>query len=89
MVPLTEDAGEEAVEFQGSVVFKPSLTVFLAIRRPPKDLLPPECSLRASEVGTDLRAVRVNRRGAFGEIALPRRCMGEVGFVAAIWDAAR
>ena len=25
-------------------------------------------------------AVRVYRRGAFGEIALPRRCLGEVGF---------
>ena len=32
-------------------------------------------------VGTDLRAVRHLRRGAFGEIALPRRCSGKAGFV--------
>jgi hypothetical protein len=43
----------------------------------------------ASEVGTDLRAVRHRRRGAFGEIALPRRCVGEVAFVAGIQDVAR
>ena len=32
-------------------------------------------------VRTDLRAVQLCRRGAFGEIALPRRCLGEVGFM--------
>ena len=42
-----------------------------------------------SEVGTDLRAVRVCRRGAFGEIALPRRCSGEAEFVAGTQDVAR
>ena len=30
----------------------------------------------ASEVGTDLRAVRHRRRGAFGEIALPPEVRG-------------
>jgi len=40
---------------------------------------PPGCSPRTSEVGTDLRAVRVCGPGAFGEIALLRRCLGEVG----------
>ena len=42
-----------------------------------------------SEVGTDLRAVRVCRRGAFGEIALPRKCPGEAEFVSAIQDVIR
>jgi len=40
---------------------------------------PPGCSPRTSEVGTDLRAVRVCGPGALGEIALPRRCLGVVG----------
>ncbi len=35
-------------------------------------------SLRVpSQVGTDLRAVRPHRRAAFGEIALPRKRVGE------------
>jgi len=51
-----------------------------------------------SEVGTDLRAVRVCdgpitaavrvcRRGAFGEIALSRRCSGKAEFVESPRDA--
>jgi len=51
--------------------FAPSLTV---------GFRPPGFRPRTSEVGTDLRAVRVCGRGAFGEIALPRRCLIEVGF---------
>ncbi len=43
----------------------------------------------ASEVGTDLRAVRLCGRGAFGEIALPRKCVGEAAFVVVIQDVAR
>ncbi len=35
----------------------------------------------ALQEGTDLRAVRLCRCGAFGEIALPRRCSGEAGFM--------
>ena len=77
MVPLAEDAREEAVEFLGSVVFTPSLTVVFGhpeaaqgpLLTPPGGPTTPrmqpegflttlECSLRASEVGTDLRAVR-------------------------------
>ena len=45
--------------------------------------------LSFSEVGTDLRAVRPHRRGAFGEIALPRKRLGEVEFVAGTRDLAR
>ena len=32
-------------------------------------------------VRTDFRAVRLCRRGAFGEIALPRRCSGEAELI--------
>ena len=62
--------------------------------------LPPGGRPKTSWVGTDLRAVRVCSgpisaavhvcgRGAFGEIALPRKRLGEVEFVAGIRNAAR
>ena len=43
---------------------------------------------RTSWVGTDLRAVRRRRHGAFGEIALPRRCSGEAECAEGFWDVA-
>ena len=50
---------------------------------------PQDVAQRAPPVGTDLRAVRHLRRGAFGEIALPRRCSGKAGFVEGLWDVAQ
>jgi len=53
---------------------------FSATQRPPEDLLGRDrspsgpCLLRSVSA-----VVRVCRRGAFGEIAPPRRCLGEVG----------
>jgi hypothetical protein len=75
-----------------SVVFKPAGFIgfrtvtdgwLSATRRPPEDFLGRDRSPSGPVCGGAISAaVRVCRRGAFGEIAPPRRYLGEVGFSA-------